>query len=260
MAVVGDVRRAGVNHSVQAEQISVKVGRRMALDRMDVEVGAGVHGLLGRNGAGKTTLLRTLATILSPTSGSLSILGTTLPAPIRAVRDLRGRIGYAPQAPSLLPQLTAHQQVTYAGWLKGLIEADASARANEALDRVGLAGRAGDRVGGLSGGMLKRVGIASAIVTTPELVLLDEPTAGLDPEQRFAFRKLVRQLAADCTIVLSTHLVDDVAAVCDELTLIDAGRRLFSGTAAEMLATAGVAPGSEADYLTAFLTLTGAER
>lgn len=257
MAVADDVDRVGVCAGIEAVNLTVKLRRKTVLDRLDLNVSPGVHGLLGKNGAGKTTLLRTIATIVRPTSGSLSVLDTQLPASIAKTRALRARIGYAPQAPSVLRQLTAHQQVTYAGWLKGLSEADANQRAGEALARVRLGERATDRVGSLSGGMLKRLGIASAIVTAPQMLLLDEPTAGLDPEQRVIFRELVRELAADCTVLLSTHLVDDVAAICDQVTLIDVGRRVFTGTPPAMLAAGSPSGETDVDYLGAFMSLTG---
>lgn len=242
---------------LSARDLHVRFRRRLVLKGMDLDVFVGVHGLLGRNGAGKTSLLRTVATLLQPTSGSLTAFGDLVPREGEPLRQLRARIGYSPQLPAVLPQLTVHEQVTYAGWLKGMGSMRAAAAALEALERVRLADRRHERVRGLSGGMVKRLSIAMAITAKPELVLLDEPTAGLDPEQRVVFRQLVAELGQSTAVVLSTHLIEDVLAVCDEVTVMRSGRSVFHGTPAAM-AKAGRAPGDLglSIYESSFMALT----
>lgn len=247
----------GTTPVVSARELRVRVGRREVLNGLDLDVSVGVHGLLGRNGAGKTTVLRTVATLLRPSSGSLTVFGDAVPRGGSALREQRARIGYSPQLPAVLPQLTVHEQVTYAGWLKGMSTTDASLAALDALAVVRLADRRDERVRGLSGGMVKRLSIAMAITARPELILLDEPTAGLDPEQRVVFRQVVAELGRSAAVVLSTHLIEDVLAVCGQVTVIRSGSRVFHGTPAAM-ATAGGAEASagSSDHEASFMALT----
>ncbi|PRY11477.1 ABC transporter ATP-binding protein [Kineococcus rhizosphaerae] len=219
--------------TVRAEGLRVRLGRgrraRTVLDGVDLDLGHGVHGLLGPNGAGKTTLVRVLATLVDPDDGHLHLLGRR-PGRESDRREVRRRLGYLPQTFGGYPRFSVREFVEYFAWLKEVPAARAPLAVDHALDRVGLADRADSRLKELSGGMVRRVGLAQALVNDPELLLLDEPTAGLDPEQRVDFRRLVRDLSADTTVVLSTHLVEDVAAACDEVTLLDAGRVAWTGT------------------------------
>ncbi|MEU8760992.1 ATP-binding cassette domain-containing protein [Streptomyces sp. NPDC048659] len=197
---------------------------------MNLSVLPGVTGLLGPNGAGKTTLFRTLATITPPRSGALELFG----APVTGERDVRRarrRIGYLPQDFGYYPAFSVADFVRYCAWLREVPAKEADAATGAALAAVGLADRARDRMKTLSGGMLRRAGIAAAIVGSPSLLLLDEPTVGLDPAQRLDFRELIRSLArAGTAVVLSTHLVEDVAAACDTVLVLDGGRMVHSGT------------------------------
>lgn len=220
---------------VQAEGLKVRVGRKkMAVDGVDLSLGKGVHGLLGPNGAGKTTLIRALATVLRPASGTLTLLGG------QGQRALRRRIGYLPQDFGFYKRFTVREFVEYVAWLKEVSKEDIPGAVQRAIERVGLADRADDRMKTLSGGMVRRVGIAQAIVNDPDILLLDEPTAGLDPAQRVRFRDLVQELGQDSCVLISTHLVEDVGTACSDVVLFAEGKLVFQGTPDE-LAAAGTA-------------------
>ncbi|MFF4598503.1 ABC transporter ATP-binding protein [Amycolatopsis sp. NPDC001319] len=223
---------------IQAEALKVRVGRRkMAVDGLDLSLGKGVHGLLGPNGAGKTTLIRALATVLRPAEGGLALLGESVGGHIDQ-RRLRRRIGYLPQTFGYYKRFTVREFVEYLAWLKEMSKHDIPAAVQRAIERVGLADRADDKLKTLSGGMVRRVGIAQAIVNDPQILLLDEPTAGLDPAQRVRFRELMAQLGQDSCVVVSTHLVEDVATACTDVVLFAEGKLVFQGTP-DQLAAAG---------------------
>jgi ABC-2 type transport system ATP-binding protein len=215
---------------VQATGLRVRAGRRMAVDGVDLSLTTGVHGLLGPNGAGKTTLIRALATVLRPADGELALLGG---ADLRAVRR---RLGYLPQEFGYYRRFTVREFVEYMAWLKEMPKADVPGAVQRAIERVGLTDRADSKLKTLSGGMVRRAGIAQAIVNDPAILLLDEPTAGLDPAQRMDFRRLLREFADDTCVVVSTHLVEDVAAACTDVVLLDAGKVVFAGASAELAA------------------------
>jgi len=200
--------------NVEVVGVTQRFGRREVLRGVDLEVGRGVFGLLGPNGAGKTTLLRTLSTAIAPAGGSLRLLGYD-------------------------PNFTVFEFVEYFALLKEMPVARVRPAVARAIERVELGDRARAKLKTLSGGMLRRVGIAQAIVNEPELLLLDEPTAGLDPEQRVAFRRLLREVGARGTVVVSTHLVEDVGAACAQVALMEGGRIVFRGTPGQLMARAG---------------------
>ena len=201
-----------------------------ALDGVDLDVPTGMYGLLGPNGAGKTTLMRVLAGILKPTSGYVRIGGhdaTTEPGRTNVKRTL----GYLPQDLGLYPDLKAWEFLDYIGILKGLEDKKARRRrVEELLETVALSDVANRKLKGFSGGMKRRVGIAQALLNDPQLLIVDEPTAGLDPEERIRFRNLLSDLAGDRTVLLSTHIVEDVAQTCRNLAVLAGGRVLFRGT------------------------------
>ncbi|WP_460068599.1 ABC transporter ATP-binding protein [Streptomyces sp. YKOK-I1] len=229
-------------HEIRATGLKVRVGRkRMAVDGLDLSLGTGVHGLLGPNGAGKTTLIRTLATVLRPTEGDLELLGASAGGPggTGELRALRRRIGYLPQEFGYYKRFTVREFVEYMAWLKEVPGADIPAAVQRAVERVGLADRADDRMKTLSGGMVRRVGIAQAIVNDPAILLLDEPTVGLDPTQRLRFRELLQELGTDTCVLVSTHLVEDVAAACTDVVLFAEGRLVFQGTPDDLAAAGG---------------------
>jgi ABC-2 type transport system ATP-binding protein len=222
---------------IRAAGLRVKAGRRTAVDGLDLNLGVGVHGLLGSNGAGKTTLIRALATVLNPAGGELELLGECGRGR-GELRRVRERIGYLPQEFGFYRRFTVREFVEYMAWLKEVPKGEVPGAVQRAIERVGLADRADDRMKTLSGGMVRRAGIAQAIVNDPRILLLDEPTVGLDPAQRMQFRELLHELGSDTCVVVSTHLVEDVAAACTSVVLIDEGRLVYQGTAAG-LAEAG---------------------
>ncbi|GAA1136669.1 ABC-2 type transport system ATP-binding protein [Kitasatospora gansuensis] len=223
---------------IRASGLQVRAGRKkMAVDGLDLSLGIGAHGLLGPNGAGKTTLIRALATVLRPAGGELELLGKSMSG-LGDLRALRRRIGYLPQEFGYYKRFTVREFVEYMAWLKEVPKADIPGAVQRAVERVGLADRADHRMKTLSGGMVRRAGIAQAIVNDPDLLLLDEPTAGLDPAQRLRFRELLQELGREACVIVSTHLVEDVAAACSDVVLFADGRLVYQGTP-EVLAAAG---------------------
>ncbi|MGI8535919.1 MAG: ABC transporter ATP-binding protein [Mycobacteriales bacterium] len=223
--------------SVRVQELVVAYRRTRVLDGLSLDLGPGVHGLLGPNGAGKTTLVRVLATVLRAQSGRVELLGHDV-ADREPRTALRRRLGYLPQTLGYFPGFTVREFVEYMAWLKEVPAGRVPAAVDDAIARVDLSDRSGSRMKTLSGGMLRRAGIAQAIVNDPDLLLLDEPTAGLDPEQRVGFRALLRELGQQSTVLVSTHLVEDVASACTGVVLLDAGRVVFTGSP-DMLADAG---------------------
>ncbi|HTF11334.1 MAG TPA: ABC transporter ATP-binding protein [Asanoa sp.] len=221
--------------NVEIAELTRRFGRTQAVAGVTLELGPGVFGLLGPNGAGKTSLLRMMATVVPPSSGRIRLLGRD-PGGYGPRRQIRRRLGYVPQNLGFYPRFTVVEFVEYFALLKEMPAARVSRAVATAVERVGLGDKATAKLRTLSGGMLRRVGIAQAIVNEPDLLLLDEPTAGLDPEQRVAFRALLRDLGQQATVVVSTHLVEDVGAACGRVALMDQGRIAFDGTPDELTA------------------------
>jgi ABC-type multidrug transport system ATPase subunit len=221
--------------NVEIKGLTRRFGRNQAVAGVDLETGPGVFGLLGPNGAGKTSLLRMMATVIPPTSGRLRLLDRD-PGSYESRREIRRRLGYLPQTLGYYPGFTVVEFVEYFALLKDMPSARVPAAVATAVERVDLGSKAKAKLRTLSGGMLRRVGIAQAIVNEPELLLLDEPTAGLDPEQRVQFRALLRELGQRATVLVSTHLVEDVGAACAEVALMDSGKIVFHGTPDELTA------------------------
>jgi len=221
--------------NVELTDLTRRFGRTQAVAGVSLETGPGVFGLLGPNGAGKTTLLRMMATVIPPSSGRVRLLGRD-PGGYGPRREIRRRLGYLPQNLGYYPGFTLAEFVEYFALLKEMPPGRVPRAVATAIERVDLGGRARAKLRTLSGGMLRRAGIAQAIVNEPELLLLDEPTAGLDPEQRVAFRALLRGLGGRATVLVSTHLVEDVGAACGEVALMDAGKIVFQGTPDELTA------------------------
>ncbi|MEU9685265.1 ABC transporter ATP-binding protein [Amycolatopsis japonica] len=238
MRAVGAAEVAPTTYAwqIKAEGLKVRVGKRkFAVNGLDLDLGTGVHGLLGPNGAGKTTLIRALATVLRPAEGGLALLGESVGG-FTDQRRLRRRIGYLPQNFGFYKRFTVREFVEYIAWLKEMAGEDIPGAVQRSIERVGLADRADDRMKTLSGGMVRRVGIAQAIVNDPDILLLDEPTAGLDPAQRVRFRELMQELGRDACVVVSTHLVEDVATACTDVVLFENGKLVFQGTPDELAA------------------------
>ncbi|MGW2262267.1 ATP-binding cassette domain-containing protein [Streptomyces sp. NPDC001780] len=246
--------------AVRLSSLTQGYGSRRVIKKLDLSITPGVTGLLGPNGAGKTTLLRTLSTIAPPQSGTLEFFGEQIRTE-RAVRRTRRRIGYLPQDFGYYPAFAVADFVRYCAWLREVPSRKAQAATEQAIAAVGLTDRSEDRMKSLSGGMLRRAGIAAAIVGSPSLVLLDEPTVGLDPAQRLDFRNLIRSLAQEgAAVLLSTHLVEDVGAACDSVVVLQEGTVVHQGTPEQLAhaASAG-APGDtplERGYMTALGSVT----
>jgi ABC-2 type transport system ATP-binding protein len=225
----------GALTNLQLSDLTRRFGRAEAVAGVSLDVGPGVFGLLGPNGAGKTTLLRMMATVIPPSTGSLRLLNRD-PSSFGERREIRRRLGYLPQNLGYYPGFTVVEFIEYFALLKDMPPNRVPAAVARAVERVGLGEKAKAKLRTLSGGMLRRAGIAQAIVNDPELLLLDEPTAGLDPEQRVTFRTLLREVGEHGTVVISTHLVEDVGAACTAVALMDRGRIVFRGSPAELIA------------------------
>jgi ABC-type multidrug transport system ATPase subunit len=223
--------------NVEIADLTRRFGRTQAVAGVSLQAGPGVFGLLGPNGAGKTSLLRMLATVIQPSSGTLRLLGRD-PGSYGPRREIRRRLGYLPQNLGYYPGFTVAEFVEYFALLKDMPPGRVPAAVAAAIERTGLGDKARAKLRTLSGGMLRRAGIAQAIVNEPDLLLLDEPTAGLDPEQRVSFRAMLRSLGETATVIVSTHLVEDVGAACTKVALMSQGKIVFYGTPAELTARA----------------------
>jgi ABC-2 type transport system ATP-binding protein len=249
----------------QADDLSVvglvsasKTYRRVrALHEVSCSFERGTTVLLGRNGAGKSTLCRLVSGIESPTEGVITRGGRDIRAVTTRHEHLR-RSGWLPQAFAAPGDMTVAQYVAYAGWLKGLDGDVLHMSVQAALDRSNLTSLRKRRIRELSGGMFRRMGIAQAIVNRPDFLILDEPTVGLDPEQRGDFHLLLRDVAQDCAVLLSTHLLEDVAAVGDRVLVLDEGQLRFDGSVEDLAALSFLE--TESERLRAgFMSLLGHE-
>ncbi|HEV7214795.1 MAG TPA: ABC transporter ATP-binding protein [Chloroflexota bacterium] len=208
-----------------------------ALQGVELTIPPGMFGLLGPNGAGKTTLMRILAGILRPTAGQV-LVGSFDMATDAGRLAVKRLLGYLPQELGLYPDLSAAEFLDYIGILKGLRDRQRRSKVAELLELVGLAGVADRKLKGFSGGMKRRIGIAQALLNDPQLLIVDEPTAGLDPEERIRFRNLLVSLAGERTVLLSTHIVEDIAQTSSRLAVLANGRVIFQGEATALLETA----------------------
>lgn len=209
-----------------------------ALGDLTIDLPSGMIGLLGSNGAGKTTLMRILCGIIQPTNGRVLVDGHDLSDP-SARRALKRVLGYLPQDIEPYPNLNPVEFLDYIGLLKGIpTAAQRKKQASELIERVGLADARKRRIGGFSGGMRRRVGIAQALMGDPRLLVVDEPTAGLDPEERVRFRTLLASLGKDRTLILSTHILDDVAQTCPFVFVLRDGRKAFDGPTSSLVDSA----------------------
>lgn len=205
-----------------------------AVDQVSYAFQSGVYGLLGINGAGKTTLMRMLTTLLNPTSGTITWDGEDV---FQMDKDYRRLLGYLPQDFGAYPDFTVQDYLMYIATLKGLKPAAAKSRVAEMLHLTGMTQFKGKKMKALSGGMKRRAGIAQAVLNDPKILILDEPTAGLDPSERIRFRNLISELAADRIVLLSTHIVSDVESVASQIILMKAGQFVATGTTEELIAS-----------------------
>jgi ABC-2 type transport system ATP-binding protein len=217
------------------EHVSKRYGSHEALRSIDLCIEQGMFGLLGPNGAGKTTLLRILATLLRPTSGRV-VMGDCDLGHRAQRKAVRAHLGYLPQELGLYPDLTGRELLDYMGLLKRLYDRSARRRQIAALlDIVSLAGSADRHIKTYSGGMKRRLGIAQALLGDPQILVVDEPTAGLDPEERIRLRTLLTRLAENRVVILSTHIVEDISQTCDRLAVLDQGTLVFDGRTRQLI-------------------------
>lgn len=202
------------------EHISKLYGDTVALQQIDLTLGSGVYGLLGPNGAGKTTLMRIMTDLLAPSTGRVLLDGQDIAVMGAAFRK---KLGYLPQDFGVYPNFTAEQFLLYIARLKGLSKFEAKRQTDDLLRMVGLEDKKQKKLKGFSGGQRQRVGIAQALLGDPEILVLDEPTAGLDPEERIRFRGIISDLSQQKLVLLSTHIVSDLEAVANEIILLRKG-------------------------------------
>ncbi|MBZ0277540.1 MAG: ABC transporter ATP-binding protein [Anaerolineae bacterium] len=209
-----------------------------ALRGIDLDIKNGMFGLVGPNGAGKTTLMRILAGLIRPTTGTVRVLGhdvTTLQGKFEA----KSILGYLPQELGLYPNLTGREFLDYIAILKGVTDKRARRQqVEDLLESVRLVDAADRRLKTYSGGMKRRVGVAQALLGSPKLLIVDEPTVGLDPEERVRFRNLLSEMAGRCTVILSTHIVEDISHSCNDLAVISQGQVIFRGAPGDLITQA----------------------
>ena len=206
-------------------------GRKQALSDVTMTIPKGMFGLLGRNGAGKTTLMKILAALSKKQSGTVEICGI----PVENAAEIRRITGYLPQEFNMYPGMSVYEDMDYLGVLSGLSKQERRKRIPVLLERVNLQDDRKKKVKALSGGMKRRLGIAQAVIHDPKVLIVDEPTAGLDPEERVRFRNLLSEIAEERIVILSTHITGDIEASCEEIAVLEEGKLLFRGTVEELL-------------------------
>ncbi len=219
---------------IKVTNLTKEFGDFTAVNHLDITMTNGVYGLLGVNGAGKTTLMRMLCTLLHPTDGIITCDGKDI---FKMDSDYRKILGYLPQDFGYYPEFTVQDYLLYIAAIKGIRPAVAKKRVKELIAGVGLQKAAHKKMKKLSGGMKRRAGIAQAMLNNPKILILDEPTAGLDPNERIRFRNLISELAEDRLVLLSTHIVSDVEYIANEILLMKDGQIMHRGTAEELIGT-----------------------
>ncbi len=219
---------------LQLVNLTKRFGDFTAVDNMNLSITNGVYGLLGVNGAGKTTLMRMICTLLTPTDGRILWNGRNI---LKMEGEYRTLLGYLPQEFGFYPEFSVKDYLLYIAALKGIRPAAAKKRVNELLEQVGLTKAANKKMKKLSGGMKRRAGIAQAMLNNPKILILDEPTAGLDPTERVRFRNLISELSEERIVILSTHIVSDIEYIANEIWLMKEGKLVQQGSLGEVLAS-----------------------
>lgn len=209
---------------LKVDRLTKQYKNKIAVDRISFSLQKGVTGLLGANGAGKTTLMRMICGILTPTGGDISYDGIDV-----SDEKFRNILGYLPQDFGYYPEFTGADFLMYFSALKGLSKKDARARTEELLETVGLNDVAKKKIKTYSGGMKQRLGIAQALINRPEVLILDEPTAGLDPKERVKFRNVIEEIGKDNIVLLSTHIVSDIEHIADRIIMMKSGQIIWNG-------------------------------
>ncbi|WP_051196497.1 ABC transporter ATP-binding protein [Jonesia quinghaiensis] len=248
------IQQRTVKAAAELDGVTQKYRNRTALNIDSLTLLKGITALVGPNGAGKSTLMSILSTARRPTSGHVTIDG--IPTTTRShIVDARRVIGYLPQGFSVDTSFRVADLVAYAAWLRGIPGEEIPDATKKALEKVDLIDRSRDRIKKLSGGMLQRVGIATAIVGEPRLVILDEPTVGLDPRQRALFREVIRGIS-NAAVLVSTHLIDDVDALADRVVLLEDGEVRFNDTLETLKELAPAQHSAHSDLEAAYLVAT----
>lgn len=220
-----------MQNTIEIKHVNKFYGKKQALKDINLTIGQGMFGLLGRNGAGKTTLMKLLATLHGKQSGEITICGI----PVEKSKEIRSITGYLPQEFSMYPSMRVEECLDYLGVLSGMSAAERKERIPKLLKKVNLTDKKRSKVRSLSGGMKRRLGIAQALLHNPKVLIVDEPTAGLDPEERIRFRNLLCEVAEERIVLLSTHIVGDIEATCEQIAIMNEGEILWKGTVTELL-------------------------
>lgn len=215
---------------LRIDRVTKNYGSKIACDRLSMTLDRGVYGLLGANGAGKTTLMRMMCGILEPTSGTISYDGIDV-----SREEYRDILGYLPQDFGYYPEFTARDFMMYIAALKGIPKGRAKIRTDELLETVSLTNEAKKKIKTFSGGMKQRLGIAQALLNDPKILVLDEPTAGLDPKERVRFRNIISRMGADRIILLSTHIVSDIEHIANTVMVMKNGQLIHEGSPEEII-------------------------
>lgn len=211
------------------DRLTKQYENKIAVDRVSLQLTNGVYGLLGANGAGKTTFMRMLCGILKPTSGTVTFDGMDVSS-----EEYRAELGYLPQDFGYYPDFNGIDFLLYMASLKGLTKTEAKRKSKKLLELVSLSDVAKKKIATYSGGMKQRLGIAQALLNDPKIIILDEPTAGLDPKERVRFRNLIKELGTESIVLLSTHIVSDIEHIADTVLMMKAGQIVFNGSADEI--------------------------
>lgn len=223
-----------MQYTIEIKNVNKFYGRKQALKDVNLTMEQGMFGLLGRNGAGKTTLMKLLATLHGKQSGEITVCGI----PVERSKEIRSITGYLPQDFSMYPSMKVQECLDYLGVLSGMSKAERKERIPMLLKKVNLTEKKNSKVRSLSGGMKRRLGIAQALLHNPKVLIVDEPTAGLDPEERIRFRNLLCEVAEERIVILSTHIVGDIEATCEQIAIMNEGEILWRGTVTELLQNA----------------------